>query len=123
MANPEINHGFVFNSQGEIDVIQSPFFDLGFGFNNTVEEYVDRILLHLADVVDEQRPTKEWKITGRLPASPPPATFPTTKLLDSFFLEYEDEEALAEDMKKTDDSKRRMTGLIILWESGEANQD
>ncbi|KAI0504705.1 hypothetical protein KFK09_015658 [Dendrobium nobile] len=73
MADPEVDHGFIYNSQEEIDIIQSPFFNLGFGSKGTVEEYVERILFTLADVNEEQQPTGSWKIAGRPPISPTPA--------------------------------------------------
>ncbi|PKU85163.1 hypothetical protein MA16_Dca025216 [Dendrobium catenatum] len=86
MADPEVDHGLVLNSQGEVDIIRSPFFDPGFGAEATVKEYVDRILPHLAEFIDEQKFLEEWKITRRLPVSPPPATNLSTKVLGAIFL-------------------------------------
>ncbi|KAI0501660.1 hypothetical protein KFK09_016605 [Dendrobium nobile] len=70
MAYPKVDHGFVFNSQGDIDVVYSSFFDVGFGFDDTVEGYLNRILPHLVDILDEQLPADEWIINGRPPSSP-----------------------------------------------------
>ncbi|PKU86081.1 hypothetical protein MA16_Dca001912 [Dendrobium catenatum] len=81
MVDPERDHGFVPDYQGDIDVIRSPFFDVGFGFDHTVEDYLNRILPHLVDVLDEQLPTDEWTITGSPPTSPTSAPSPATSPL------------------------------------------
>ncbi|PKU72036.1 hypothetical protein MA16_Dca007400 [Dendrobium catenatum] len=72
MADPEVDHKFIYNSQEKVDIIQSPFFDPGFGSEGTVEEYMERILYSLTDVIEEQQTTGSWKIAGRPPVSPTP---------------------------------------------------
>ncbi|KAH0453830.1 hypothetical protein IEQ34_018154 [Dendrobium chrysotoxum] len=50
MADPEQDHGF----QGRVDILNSPFFDLNIEIDQTVEEYVERIIFTLAVAIDEQ---------------------------------------------------------------------
>ncbi|KAL0912715.1 hypothetical protein M5K25_018707 [Dendrobium thyrsiflorum] len=64
MANPNVDHGFVEDSQG----------------------YVDRIIFTLAQSIEEHLPTGSWMIVGRPPIHLSPATFPSTKILGSSFL-------------------------------------
>ncbi|PKU71153.1 GDP-mannose transporter GONST4 [Dendrobium catenatum] len=44
MAESEWNFGFVHDDRGQVDIHQSPFFDVGFDFDDTVEDYLNRIL-------------------------------------------------------------------------------
>ncbi|PKU87541.1 hypothetical protein MA16_Dca018072 [Dendrobium catenatum] len=81
MADPERDHGFANDFQGDIDVVRSPFFDVGFGFDHTVEDYLNRILPTLVDVNDEQLPADDWIINGCPPSSPNPASSPATSPL------------------------------------------
>ncbi|PKU59594.1 hypothetical protein MA16_Dca017157 [Dendrobium catenatum] len=53
--------------------------DPGFGSEGTVEEYMDHILFTLVDVIDEQQPTRQRKITERPPVSPTMANSPLIK--------------------------------------------
>ncbi|KAH0466250.1 hypothetical protein IEQ34_006353 [Dendrobium chrysotoxum] len=80
MADPEVDHGFAYDEYGQIGILQSPFFDPGFGFDFTVEEYVERILYTLANVVEEQLSSAPWQITGRY-TPPPPTTFSWIKAI------------------------------------------
>ncbi|PKU80362.1 hypothetical protein MA16_Dca005893 [Dendrobium catenatum] len=57
MADLAVDHGLFYDINGDIHVLRSPFFDVGFGFDNTVEEYLDRILPTLVDAIDDQFPT------------------------------------------------------------------
>ncbi|KAH0451298.1 hypothetical protein IEQ34_018597 [Dendrobium chrysotoxum] len=59
-----------------IDILRSPFFDVGFDFDNTVEEYFDRIHITLVDTIDDQRKKGRWTILGRLTTVSPPDTSP-----------------------------------------------
>ncbi|PKU61088.1 hypothetical protein MA16_Dca020461 [Dendrobium catenatum] len=81
MEEPEWNFGFVHDDQGQVDILQSPFFDVGFDFDDTIEDYIDRIHYTLVDVIDEQRSKGRWIIDGRPPAPPNPASFPATSPL------------------------------------------
>ncbi|KAH0453290.1 hypothetical protein IEQ34_017614 [Dendrobium chrysotoxum] len=76
MAEPEWDYGLVHDDRDQIDILQSPFFDVCFDFDDTVEEYIDRIQYTLVDVIDEQRSKGRWIITGRPPSSIAPATSP-----------------------------------------------
>ncbi|KAH0455177.1 hypothetical protein IEQ34_015209 [Dendrobium chrysotoxum] len=77
----EWNFGFVHDDRGQVDILQSPFFDVGFDFDDTVEEYIDRIQYDLVDVIDEQRSKGRWIIYGHPPPPPIPVTSPATTTL------------------------------------------
>ncbi|KAL0919475.1 hypothetical protein M5K25_011570 [Dendrobium thyrsiflorum] len=47
MGDPDVDHGFVFDDQGRTDILASPFFDMHFGTDETVDDNVDRILYQL----------------------------------------------------------------------------
>ncbi|PKU64013.1 hypothetical protein MA16_Dca012599 [Dendrobium catenatum] len=81
MADPERDYDISYDHQVDIDVIRSPFFDVGFGSDHTVEDYLNRILPHLVDILDEQLLADEWIINGRTPSSPNPASSPAARLL------------------------------------------
>ncbi|KAL0909499.1 hypothetical protein M5K25_020373 [Dendrobium thyrsiflorum] len=53
MADPEVDHEFVYNEEGFIDLLRSPFFDFNPEVDDFVEEYVERILFTLADFIKE----------------------------------------------------------------------
>ncbi|PKU80165.1 hypothetical protein MA16_Dca021340 [Dendrobium catenatum] len=81
MADLELEWGLVF-AHGNLDIQRSPFFNAGFDSdNNTVGNYLDRILPTLIHVIDKQRPDSEWIIDSRPPAPPNPASFPATSPL------------------------------------------
>ncbi|PKU66037.1 hypothetical protein MA16_Dca009113 [Dendrobium catenatum] len=81
MADPEADHGFAYNSQGQIDILQSPFFDPDWEFKDFVEDYIDRILIHLAETIDEQRPSGQWQLVRRPHAPPSLATLLWIKIV------------------------------------------
>ncbi|KAH0471037.1 hypothetical protein IEQ34_000760 [Dendrobium chrysotoxum] len=81
MADPEIDHGFAYNNQGEVDILLSTFFDSNWEHDDSVEDYVDRILFQLTETIDEQRPKEHWLIVGRTPSSTSPATSSADKAL------------------------------------------
>ncbi|PKU61230.1 hypothetical protein MA16_Dca023271 [Dendrobium catenatum] len=58
----EINHGFAYDDQGEVDILLSPFFDPIWEYDNSVESYIARILFQLTETIDEQRPKGHWFI-------------------------------------------------------------
>ncbi|KAL0915671.1 hypothetical protein M5K25_016106 [Dendrobium thyrsiflorum] len=76
MADPERDNGFVYNSQGQVDIIRSPFFDLNLEIDDTIDNYVDRILFTLTLAIEEHQVSGQWRIIGHPPTSAPPATFP-----------------------------------------------
>ncbi|PKU72381.1 hypothetical protein MA16_Dca025584 [Dendrobium catenatum] len=83
MAESEWNFGFVHNDRGQVDIHQSPFFDVGFDFDDTVEGYLNRILPTLVDVIDEQFEDYSWTVNGYPSVSPPPpSTFLWLKTID-----------------------------------------
>ncbi|PKU85462.1 hypothetical protein MA16_Dca003202 [Dendrobium catenatum] len=73
MADPEFEWGLVFNANGSLNILRSPFFDAGFEHEDTVGEYFERILPSLVHVIDRQFQDYIWTITGRHPPPPPPA--------------------------------------------------
>ncbi|PKU85535.1 Putative ion channel POLLUX-like 2 [Dendrobium catenatum] len=83
MADPEVNHDFAYNEQGEIDIFLSPFYKPDWEYNITVERYVNRFVYCLSHTIELQRPRTLWSLTGRYVPPPPPATFPTTTFLGS----------------------------------------
>ncbi|KAH0469090.1 hypothetical protein IEQ34_002322 [Dendrobium chrysotoxum] len=75
-AVPEWDYGLVLDEDDNIDILRSPFFDVGFDFDNTVEEYFDRIHITLVDTIDDQRTKGRWTILGRSTTASPPDTPP-----------------------------------------------
>ncbi|KAL0913043.1 hypothetical protein M5K25_016474 [Dendrobium thyrsiflorum] len=71
MADPANDHGFIYDDQGKVDNIKSPFFDFSPGVDQSVEEYVDRIVFQLAATIDEQLSSVQWLLShdGRHPMS------------------------------------------------------
>ncbi|PKU74177.1 hypothetical protein MA16_Dca020153 [Dendrobium catenatum] len=86
MADPEVDHGFVYNDRGEIDILLSPFYDPDWEYDKTVERYVKRILYCLAHTIDLQKPKTPWLLVGRSTPSPSVATSPSTKTFSTIFL-------------------------------------
>ncbi|KAL0904823.1 hypothetical protein M5K25_026978 [Dendrobium thyrsiflorum] len=69
MADPEHDHGFVFDVHGRTDLLQSTFFDLNLEIDDTVDDYVDHILFTLVPSVEEHLPFGHWRLIGRPPTS------------------------------------------------------
>ncbi|PKU84431.1 hypothetical protein MA16_Dca002944 [Dendrobium catenatum] len=81
MADPELETGLVFDIYEDIHLTRSPFFDVGFGSDDTVEDYLNRILPTLVDVIDDQFQDYDWTINGHPPTSPPsPPPLPSPPL-------------------------------------------
>ncbi|KAL0906308.1 hypothetical protein M5K25_024791 [Dendrobium thyrsiflorum] len=54
MADPEIDHGFLYDEQGRVDIFHSPFFDVHFSDEDvTANDYIDRILYQRIKFVSE----------------------------------------------------------------------
>ncbi|KAL0908036.1 hypothetical protein M5K25_022501 [Dendrobium thyrsiflorum] len=75
MIDPEVDHGFIYDHQGLVDILQSPFFDLNLEVDNTIDNYVDRILFTLAPFIEEHLPSGHWRIIGHPPVSSSPVNF------------------------------------------------
>ncbi|KAL0919909.1 hypothetical protein M5K25_012035 [Dendrobium thyrsiflorum] len=86
MADPEIDHGFVFDGEGRTDVLGSPFFDVHFGTDDTIDEYIDHILYQLTLSIEEHIRPGHWVIINRRPPPPSPATFLATMVLGFLLL-------------------------------------
>ncbi|KAL0904685.1 hypothetical protein M5K25_026819 [Dendrobium thyrsiflorum] len=54
MADPELDSGFVYNEQGFVDILRSPFFNVNLEVENTIEEYVEHIIFTISDSIEEQ---------------------------------------------------------------------
>ncbi|KAI0492824.1 hypothetical protein KFK09_027100 [Dendrobium nobile] len=82
MADPEVDSGLVLDDEGHIHPTRSTFFDVGFGYDETVEDYLNRILPTLIDIIDERFEDYEWTIESKTSVChPPPATFPWFKTI------------------------------------------
>ncbi|KAL0904633.1 hypothetical protein M5K25_026762 [Dendrobium thyrsiflorum] len=78
MANPDVDHGFVYDDQGSTDILGSPFFDVHFRTDETVDGYIDRIIYQLSLSIEEHISPGHWYVINRLPTSPTLAIAPTT---------------------------------------------
>ncbi|KAH0457675.1 hypothetical protein IEQ34_012990 [Dendrobium chrysotoxum] len=67
MADPEHDHGFVFDLQGRVDVHRSLFFDINFEIDHTVKDYIDRIFFSLTIAIDEHQLPVQWPILQHPP--------------------------------------------------------
>ncbi|KAL0909103.1 hypothetical protein M5K25_023632 [Dendrobium thyrsiflorum] len=57
MADPDLDHGFIYDDEGRVDIIRSPFFDVQFSEEDvTVEDYIDRIQYQLTLAIEEHTP-------------------------------------------------------------------
>ncbi|KAL0913438.1 hypothetical protein M5K25_016900 [Dendrobium thyrsiflorum] len=78
--HPDVDHGFYFDEQGKVDILNSPFFDVSSGHDPTAEDYVERILYQLTLAIEDQIPTGRWCLVSRRPSSPNLATSPATSI-------------------------------------------
>ncbi|KAL0918683.1 hypothetical protein M5K25_010706 [Dendrobium thyrsiflorum] len=62
--DPANDHGFIYDDLGKVDIIKSPFFDFSPGVDQSVEEYVERIIFQLAATIDEQISSVQWLVGG-----------------------------------------------------------
>ncbi|KAL0905917.1 hypothetical protein M5K25_024367 [Dendrobium thyrsiflorum] len=87
MADPDVDHGFVFDEQGRTDVLRSPFFDVHFSHDDvTADDYLDQILYQLTRSIEEHIRPSQWVILGRRPLPPTSVTFPPTTVFGLLFL-------------------------------------
>ncbi|KAL0915445.1 hypothetical protein M5K25_015863 [Dendrobium thyrsiflorum] len=70
MGDPNNDHDFLYNEQGRVDILNSPFFDVAFGNDRNADEYVDRITYQLTLAIEDQLPQGPWCIIGRPSRSP-----------------------------------------------------
>ncbi|KAL0921544.1 hypothetical protein M5K25_008627 [Dendrobium thyrsiflorum] len=70
MGDPDVDHEFLYDEQGRVDILQSPFFDVTFGSDRTNDEYVDRIIYQLTLAIEDRIPQGRWYLIGR-PSTPP----------------------------------------------------
>ncbi|KAL0919269.1 hypothetical protein M5K25_011354 [Dendrobium thyrsiflorum] len=77
----DLDSGFVCDEEGRTDVLNSPFFDVFFGADDTAGEYLDRILYRLSLALEEHITPGHWIIAGHPPPPPAPANFPFPKIL------------------------------------------
>ncbi|KAL0909168.1 hypothetical protein M5K25_020013 [Dendrobium thyrsiflorum] len=62
IADPEQDHGFVYNEQGHVDII---FFNVNPEVDQTVEEYVERITFTLVAAIDDELSSVQWKLVSK----------------------------------------------------------
>ncbi|KAL0925980.1 hypothetical protein M5K25_004360 [Dendrobium thyrsiflorum] len=62
MADPKWDYGIVYDDQGLIQILQTPFFDVDPKVDHTVEGYVVRILDTVVMAVEDQLGTVEWRL-------------------------------------------------------------
>ncbi|KAL0918790.1 hypothetical protein M5K25_010825 [Dendrobium thyrsiflorum] len=62
MGDPDVDHGFLYDDQGRVDILGSPFFDVKFGNDRTADEYVDRIIYQLSLAIEDRIPSGRWYI-------------------------------------------------------------
>ncbi|KAL0928062.1 hypothetical protein M5K25_002298 [Dendrobium thyrsiflorum] len=80
MADPDVDHGFVFDEQGRTDILRFSFFDVYFSYDETANDYIDRILYQLTLSIEEHIRPGCWIIVGRPLLPHTPTTSPTTTL-------------------------------------------
>ncbi|KAL0911410.1 hypothetical protein M5K25_019549 [Dendrobium thyrsiflorum] len=78
MGDPDVDHGFYYDEQGQVDILNSSFFDVSFGNDPTADEYVERIIYQLTLAIEDQLPAGRWCLVSRRPSSPDLATSPAT---------------------------------------------
>ncbi|KAL0920372.1 hypothetical protein M5K25_009502 [Dendrobium thyrsiflorum] len=81
MGDPDIDHGFLYDDQGRVDILGSPFFDVEFGNDRTADEYVDRIIYQISLAIEDRIPPGRWYIVSTPPTSPAATTLRATCLL------------------------------------------
>ncbi|KAL0916762.1 hypothetical protein M5K25_014298 [Dendrobium thyrsiflorum] len=69
-GDPDVDHGFYYDEQGRVDILNSPFFDVSFGNDPTAKDYVERIIYQLTLAIEEQIPTGRWCLVSRRPTPP-----------------------------------------------------
>ncbi|KAL0916357.1 hypothetical protein M5K25_013861 [Dendrobium thyrsiflorum] len=81
MGDPASDHGFLYDEQGRVDILNSPFFDISFGNDRTADEYVDRVIYQLTLALEERLPRGPWYIVNNSLTSPNPTPTPAAYTL------------------------------------------
>ncbi|PKU87834.1 hypothetical protein MA16_Dca021180 [Dendrobium catenatum] len=63
MADPNLDFGFIYNEQGNVNILPSTFFDVNPEIDNSAKEYLDRIIFTLSEAIEEQLANVKWQIT------------------------------------------------------------
>ncbi|PKU83026.1 Beta-glucosidase-like SFR2, chloroplastic [Dendrobium catenatum] len=63
MADHNLDSGFIYNEQGFVDILRSPFFDVNPEVDSSAEEYLELIIFTLSGAIEKQLSTVQWKIT------------------------------------------------------------
>ncbi|PKU86695.1 Cytokinin hydroxylase [Dendrobium catenatum] len=63
MADPELDSGFAYDEQGNINILHSTF-DFNPETDNSDEEYVDYIIFTLSEAVEDQLANVQWQIVS-----------------------------------------------------------
>ncbi|KAH0467848.1 hypothetical protein IEQ34_002881 [Dendrobium chrysotoxum] len=86
MADPEFDYGFVYDQEGFVNILRSSFFDLDLEFDESVENYVNRILFQLSTAIDQRLSSNQWLIIHRPPTPSNPGNFQLTNILGALCL-------------------------------------
>ncbi|KAL0915794.1 hypothetical protein M5K25_013250 [Dendrobium thyrsiflorum] len=62
MTDPERDFGILYDDQGFIQILQSPFFDVDPEVEHTVNDYIERILETVVMAIEDQLGTVEWRL-------------------------------------------------------------
>ncbi|PKU81667.1 hypothetical protein MA16_Dca019665 [Dendrobium catenatum] len=62
MVDPELDYGIACDEEENVNILQSTFFDFNPKIDNSIEEYVDRIIFTLSEAVEEQLANVQWQI-------------------------------------------------------------
>ncbi|KAL0907212.1 hypothetical protein M5K25_025766 [Dendrobium thyrsiflorum] len=81
MGDPASDHGFLYDEQGRVDILNSPFFDVSFGNDRTADEYMDRVIYQLTLALEDRLPRGPWYIVSNPLTSPNPTSSPATYTL------------------------------------------
>ncbi|KAL0926585.1 hypothetical protein M5K25_002824 [Dendrobium thyrsiflorum] len=65
MTDSEQDHGFIYDNQGQVDILNSSFFDIKSEVDSTIEEYVERIVCTLAAAIDNQLSPVQWQLVSK----------------------------------------------------------
>ncbi|KAL0921716.1 hypothetical protein M5K25_008817 [Dendrobium thyrsiflorum] len=78
MGDPDVDHDFLYDEQGMVDILRSSFFGVTFGNDPTADEYVEQIIYQLTLAIEDQIPAGRWYLVSRHPTSPDSATSSAT---------------------------------------------
>ncbi|KAL0903925.1 hypothetical protein M5K25_025988 [Dendrobium thyrsiflorum] len=76
MGDPARDHGFLYDDQGRVDILNSPFFDVSFGNDRTADEYVDRIIYQLTLAIEDRLPQGPCTAAAVVSLISSPSVFP-----------------------------------------------